>query len=169
MIWQESYSRSYGTEYSHDVVDDGEHMSDSDAAFFSEWNVSIKYEAKLSCTEDEFVSELEKMWPVFNRNWGRFKDIKVAALHKFYCFIINNYMISYPNVCEMLLILMAVAPNTSPLERLYSKLTKICYQDRNRLGVTNLETLYLLAVHKIDEQHKEELFESARVLLENSS
>ena len=131
--------------------------------------MSIKYEAKFSCTEDEFISEFDSIWPVFNRNWNKFKDIKVGALYKFYSFIVDNYMISHPNVCEMLLILMAASPNTSPLERSYSKLAKICYKDRNKLLVTNLETLYLLAVHKIEEKHKKDLFSSARALLEHSS
>ena len=144
-------------------------MSETDAHFFIEWNVSIKYESKLSCTEDKFISELESLWPVFNRNWNEFKDIKIDALYKFYSFIVDNYMISHPNVCEMLLILMAASPNTSPLERSYSKLAKICYKDRNRLMVSNLETLYLLAVHKIEDQHKKELFAAARALLEHSS
>ena len=159
--------RIYGTEYSHVVADDdGHHMVESDASFFSTWTVTIKYEPTITCSEEEFISELEKLWPVFNRNWGRFKDIKTTAIQKFYYYIIDNYMINYPNVCEMLLILMGAAPNTSPLERSYSKLTKICYKDRNRLGKVNLEALYLLAVHNISDDIKEEIFESARGSLE---
>ena len=141
--------RVYGTEYSHEVVDDGEHMAEPVSSFFTTWNVTIKYKPKLECSEDEFMTELEAIWPVFNRTWGRFKALKVDALFAFYCHIIDNHYINFPNVCELLLILMSFSPNTSPLERSYSKLAKICYKDRNRLGQSNLETLYLLAVHKI--------------------
>ena len=113
------------------------------------------------------MKELEAIWPVFNRTWGRFKPLKVDALFSFYCHIIDNHYINFPNVCELLLILMSFSPNTSPLERDYSKLAKICYKDRNRLGESNLETLYLLAVHKItSEEEKKVVYENGRKLLE---
>ena len=120
---------------------------------------------KIECTEYEFIAEFEKLWPVFNRNWGKFKD-KTDALQKLYCYIIDNYMINFPDVCEMLLILMAAASNTGPLERSYSKLAKICYKDRNKPSSSNLEVLYLLAVHNITDEHKEELFLSSMKRLE---
>ena len=156
----------YGTEYSHQVLDDGRHMAENVASFFTVWNVTINYKPKLDCSVDQFMTELQAIWPVFNRTWGRFKNLKVDALYTFYCHIIDNHYINYPNVCELLLILMSISPNTSPLERSYSKLSKICYKDRNRLGQSNLEALYLLAVHKISEEHKQKLFETARELLE---
>ena len=68
-----------------------------------------------------------------------------------------------------MLILLAVAPNTSPLERSYSKLAKICYKDRSRLTTPNLEALFLLAVHEIHDEIKDEIFEQARRIMENSS
>ena len=76
-------------------------------------------------------------------------------------------MINFPNVCALVLILMAVAGNTSPLERSYSKLAKICYKDRNQLKSKNLEALFLLAVHNIGDELKEELFRTARGILEH--
>ena len=36
-------------------------------------------------------------------------------------------------------------PGTGPLERSFSKLAKICYKDRNRLLLKNLELAYLLS------------------------
>ena len=106
----------YGKEYSHGIVDDGTHLVEHDAALIASWSVTIKYHPKIECTEDEFIAEFEKLWPVFNRNWGKFKD-KTDALQKLYCYIIDNYMINFPHVCEMPLILMAAASNTGPLDR----------------------------------------------------
>ena len=59
--------------------------------------------------------------------------------------IVSQYTISHPFLCEMIKILLASASTTGPLERSYSKLAKICYKDRNKVLVKNLETLYLLS------------------------
>ena len=59
--------------------------------------------------------------------------------------IVSQYTISHPFLCEMIIILLASASTTGPLERSYSKLAKICYKDRNKVLVKNLETLYLLS------------------------
>ena len=51
--------RVYGTDYSHEVFDDGEHMSEPVSSFFTEWNITIKYKSKLECSEEDFMNELE--------------------------------------------------------------------------------------------------------------
>ena len=58
---------------------------------------------------------------------------------------VSQYAISHPYLCEMIKILLASASTTGPLERLCSELGKICYKDRNKVLVKNLETLYLLS------------------------
>ena len=41
--------------------------------------------------------------------------------------------------------LLPVAPSTSPVERSYSKLSKICYKDRSALKVSTMKVLYILS------------------------
>ena len=92
--------------------------------------------------------------------------IKRMDVGIFHFHILSNYEIQYPNLCELIVILLAISPSTGPLERSYSKLAKICYKDRNRISDVNLETLYLLAVLQID---KEDFFPQVRKLLEKNS
>ena len=72
----------------------------------------------------------------------------------------SQYTISPPYLCEMMKILLASAFTTGPLERSYSKLAKICYKDRNKVLVKNLETLYLLSSLKSYERDAEVLFQT---------
>ena len=71
----------------------------------------------------------------------------------------SQYTISPPYLCEMIKILLASASTAGPLERSYSKLAKICYKDRNKVLVKNLETLYLLSSLKSYERDAEVLFQ----------
>ena len=57
-------------------------------------------------------------------------------------------MITHPNLCILLQILVAVKPVTGPLERSYSQLVKLCYKDCNRLNAENVESLYILSALK---------------------
>ena len=87
--------------------------------------MTILYKRKL----EKLVQEFSNLWPVFNR-------------------ILPQYTIAHPNICDLVRILLAVAPSTGPLERSYSKLAKICYKDRNQLLSANMEILYLLSTLK---------------------
>ena len=99
----------------------------------------------------EIVSEFEKAWPVFNGLWLTYydhhrkgKDVQLTLLQHF----IKNNMIMFPGFYKLILILIASAANTSPLERSYSILEMICAR---RLSMTpeHMEMLYLLGVLKI--------------------
>ena len=118
------------------------------------------------CVLRGVVKEFKSIWPQFNRIWPKFRDDKKNGCRNFYFHILSNYEIQYPNLCELIVILLAISPSTGPLERSYSKLAKICYKDRNRISDVNLETLYLLAVLQID---KEDFFPQVRKLLEKNS
>ena len=82
---------------------------------------TIHCPAKVDCALESFLPEFKSIWPV----WAKFMR-KENALFKFYAYIVDNYSINYPNVWELILILMAVTSNTGPLERSYSKLANIC-------------------------------------------
>lgn len=56
----------------------------------------------------------------------------------------SNYTITDPNLCGLMLNLLPVSLSTEPLERPYSKLSKLFYKDRNKLKSNNLEIFYLL-------------------------
>ena len=71
----------------------------------------------------------------------------------------SQYTISPPYLCEMIKTLLSSASTTGPLELSYSKLAKICYKDRNKVLVKNLETLYLLSSLKSYERDAEVLFQ----------
>ena len=157
----------YCKEYVHEVEEESE--------FHEEWTVTIRYPAKISCSKEELVGEFKKLWPIFNRTWPKFKNNGPQSLYTFYQHIFDNYSINFPFVTELILILMAVACNTGPLERSYSKLAKLCYKDRNRMDTkgnqkdgptaSTMEILYLLAVHDIKSADKTALYKSASNIL----
>jgi hypothetical protein len=70
----------------------------------------------------------------------------------------------FPNTCLMLEALLASPANTSPLERSYSMLQKICEKRRNRLLPKHLETLYLLKVLGIEEGYSKDYLPAVRYL-----
>ena len=112
--------------------------------------IKIKYEPKVDCTQEQIVKEFRSVWPVINRVWLQFKNEKKGALKRFFIFILDNYMIQYPNICELIPIMLSASSATGPLERSYAKLAKICYKDRNALHSKNIKILYLLAVLQIE-------------------
>ena len=114
---------------------------------YSDYEVSIHYNKKISCTSDELISQFNNLWPIINRSWLEFWD-KDNNNFSFWQMTVSQYTISHPYLCEMIKILLASASTTRPLERLCSKLGKICYKDRNKVLVKNLETLYLLSLQK---------------------
>ena len=57
-------------------------------------------------------------------------------------------LITHPNLCTLLHILLAVAPTTGPLGRSYSQLPKLCYIDCNHLKDENIESLHILSALK---------------------
>ena len=64
-------------------------------------------------------------------------------------------MTQYPNICELITIMLSIAPATGLWERSYAKLAKICYKGRNELHSKNIEILYLLAVLQINNKVRE--------------
>ena len=63
-------------------------------------------------------------------------------------YVLENFIISHPNLCELLQKFLPVSQSMRLLKRSFCKLTKICYKDRNQLKFENLETLRFLSVLK---------------------
>ena len=112
--------------------------------------IKIKYESIVDCTQEQIFKEYRSIWPIINRVWVQFKNEKKGALKRFLIFILDNYMTQYPNICELITIMLSIAPATGLWERSYAKLAKICYKGRNELHSKNIEILYLLAVLQIN-------------------
>ena len=58
----------YGNEYLHELEKD-----------FKDFHVSIKYPSKIKCSESEFISEFNSIWPVIGKTWFKFKDTKPSS------------------------------------------------------------------------------------------
>ena len=115
------------------------------------WNgyqMIIEYTRLTDASSAEVLEEFERSWPTLNRLWSTYqddskkgKDVQLSLLQKF---IKNN--ITFPNLCKLLMILIASAANTSPLERPYSTLEIVCDKGRANLTPETMEILYLLGV-----------------------
>ena len=153
----------YGTEYSHTIPTDTEENT------LKEYKISIKYPAKLKCTEEELLKEFNSLWPIISRQWHSFKESKPSRTltKRFWVHIMEENCIEYPNLSDLVLILFSISPGTGPLERSFSPLAKICYKDRGNTLPENLETLYLLKSLKIDKKDQDsEWFSKSREILQ---
>ena len=85
---------------------------EDDDAFWVEYNISVKYLAKISGSFDEILSEFKNLYPTCNRKWGKFsKDLKEGN----FCFwkhILSFYSISDLNLFKLVQIVFSVAGNT---------------------------------------------------------
>ena len=85
---------------------------EGDDAFWVEYNISVKYLAKISGSFDEILYEFKNLYPICNRKWGKYsKDLKEGN----FCFwkhILSFYSISHPNLCKLVPIVFSVAGNT---------------------------------------------------------
>ena len=62
----------YCKDYTHSVV-----AGEDDDAFWVEYNISVKYPAKISGSVDEILSEFKNLYLTCNRKWGEYsKDLK---------------------------------------------------------------------------------------------
>ena len=145
----------YGTNYIHEIS-----KFDSD---WKDYNISLPHKRKLNCSEKEITHQFQNLWPIFNKVWPQYQECIKDQHINFLNHILSNYTITHPDVCDLLRILITIAPSTSPLEQSFSKLSKICFKDTNILLTKNLETLYLLAANsypKIDYVKTIEILES---------
>ena len=145
----------YGQEYTHTIPGQAK---DS----LEDYTITIRYPPKLKCTESELVTEFNSLWPVLCKTWLKFKDSKPSAtrMRRFWDHVLEEHAIDYPNMSDLLLILLSISPGTGPLERSFSKLSKICYKDRGCISAECLETLYLLSTLAIKED--DDLFPKTR-------
>lgn len=74
----------------------------------------------------KLLGKFDKIWCVLNKLWLKLKDTKPKnnTTTSFWMKILEEYLIEFPNIAELILIVLSISPTTSLLERRYSKLTK---------------------------------------------
>ena len=139
----------YGKEYVHNVLPHSK-------LEYSDYTVTMKYPPKLNCTESELVSEFNSCWSVLGKTWLKFKDTnpQPTRMLRFWIHILEEYSIEYPNLADLVLILLSISPGTGPLERSFSTLAKICFKDRSSISVEVLEVLYLLSILNVSDDEQ---------------
>ena len=137
----------YGVNYSHTVENVQEEMCVQEE-MWNEYQIMLKYPAKIECSEATIIAEFQNLWPVYNHLWPRFNNDPITANMMMTMYILDNYMITHPNLCTLLQIFLVVAPITGLLERSYTQLAKLCNKDRNQLKVENIESLCILSALK---------------------
>ena len=110
---------------------------------YSDYKVRVCCKRKISCTLDRLISQFNNLWPIMYILWPEFRDKNNNNLN-FWQTIVSQYTISHPFLCEIIKIPLLHASTTEPSERSFNKLVKMCYEDRNKVLVKNLESLYLL-------------------------
>ena len=152
----------YGTAKTHTVKND-----DACTEALPGYKIEIEYEPKLQCTETEIIESFDEIWPKLNILWLSFKKTKPEknVTKRFWIKVLELYSIDFPNLAELIMILLAISPGTGPLERSYSKLAKTCFKDRARISADTLETLYLLCCLQI-KNGDDELFKKVRDALQ---
>ena len=118
----------------------------------------------LDVSAEVVIPEFKNLYPICNQKWvaGEYgKDLKDGNI-SFWKHLLSLYAISHRNICKLVEIIFSVAGNTSPLERSYSRLTKLCPKDRNNLSTPPMETQYIIGILKNFD------YESARKIMESS-
>ena len=114
----------YCKDYTHSVV-----AGEDDDAFWVEYNISVKYPAKISGSVDEILSEFKNLYPICNRKWDEYsKDLKEGNFH-FWEHILLFYSISHSTFanwskfCSVLQVTQGLSKDHTP--DLQSCVTKI--------------------------------------------
>ena len=118
------------------------------------YKVHLHYPQKISCTEAEMWKEVDGSLKMFNSLWlqeinSSNASKKERSLLNVWKRFLDNHSMEYPNVCQLVQIMIATAGNTSPLERGYTHHQMVTSKRRNRINPDNLEVLFLLATLKI--------------------
>ena len=74
--------------------------------------------------------------------------------------MLEQYTYLATELFELINIVVSISPGIGPLERSYSKLEMIYEMDRNNLGATSIQNLWLLAIYQLKDD--EVLFDGVR-------
>ena len=114
----------------------------------------IKYPALLDCSITDLEEEFRAAWKVLGPLWlaeinktrkDKAEPNQLSVLQSF----VSTRSIEFPYMAQLIQIMVATPPNTSPVERGYSLLQIVCQKRRGNLKAENIETLLLLAALKL--------------------
>ena len=111
----------YGREITLTVLDDDAKGD------LHEFSLRIVYPPKLDCSEDTLVTEMNSLWPTITKKWLKFKDLipEASRIRRFWIELVSEYALDFPNLCDLIILLLAFSPGTRPVERSFSKLAKM--------------------------------------------
>ena len=69
--------------------------------------------------------------------------------HKLWLIFLKGMGMQCPNLCDLILIMESIPPNSGWVEHAYSYLDQVCQKKRNRLNVGNFKELLFLVLLKL--------------------
>ena len=95
-----------------------------------ELQVLLKYPTLLNCSEEEIIKSIRDGWGsltmIYLQNRNRKNFEQLAVLREF----IQLHGMEFPEFCLLIQAMIATPPNTSPLERSYTRLEMVCAKRR---------------------------------------
>ena len=139
------------------------------------FNVHINYTARLNCSEEELVSQFNSGYEKLSslarehptdqeaaRNGGI--SVKLTQ-HDQYQKFIKVMDMQCPQLCDLIVIMISVPPNSGWVERAYSYLEQICMKKRNRMNIEKpLKELFFLALLKLTPKKSTEYSKEIQIL-----
>lgn len=120
-----------------------------------DFDIQIKYKARLHCTQDQLVEQFTKGFPKMNSLARELREDRQServhrlnlTQHQLWTKFLNEMGMQCPDLCELILIMLSVPPNSGWVERAYSYLERICQKQRNRMSIEKpLKELFFLAL-----------------------
>ena len=114
----------------------------------------MHYPAKISTTCTIIEEELKDAFQLITRTWleevnrEKLKKRSPSQLSVLKSFI-PKYGLQYPNIAQLLQILLSARANTSPVKRGFTYLERVASERRKHLYPENLDTLFLLSALKV--------------------
>ena len=114
------------------------HDKENDLTISDKWEgyeMHVHYPPKIDCTEDEMLMEIKSAGPSIGKLWmievnkakGKQAVYQLSLWQQFF----KEHSTEFPNMCQLIQIMVATTANTSPLERLYTKLQMVPAKRRN--------------------------------------
>ena len=124
--------------------------NDTEADKYFEHEVYLHYPKKIDCSVPELKSQTEEALVTVGQLW--LKEVNAAKFEKrpknqlnVWKQVLSLHSLQFPLFCQLVQINIATAPNTSPLERSYTKLQMLTEKRRSRTSPPNLEIRWLIS------------------------
>ena len=98
----------YGVDYTHQVEKVGFAVSG--------WDITVSYDAKIHCTEEDLINQFKTLWPKLNKEWITWNKEKTKRFQtkEFWKLMIENYGFMCCDLFQLLTLVMAISPGTGP-------------------------------------------------------